>query len=98
MGEALFVSEAGEGDLPDGSGLSVAEGSRHSAVGTDVEILQGATAGPILLDGGGAVGAGQLSKEPDAGVVHMPGKSKLVGAIGENRWGGGRGRDGRDGR
>ncbi len=66
-GEALLVGEAGERDLSQGSGRSVAEGSGNGAIGTDAEILQGAAAGAILLDGGGAAGGGRLRDEPFAG-------------------------------
>src|SRR4029077_3103252 len=96
MGEALLVSEAGQGDLSDGSGLSVAEGSCDCAIGTNVEILQRAAAGSVLLDRRSTVWAGQLCKEPDTGIGYMPRKGKLVGSIGENRLGGGRSSDGRD--
>src|SRR5271157_3307964 len=91
--EALHVGEAGERDLADGSGLSVAERSGNGAIGADAEIHQGAAGGAILLDGGGAAGGGRLRNEPVAGCVEdVPGKTKLVGAVGEHSLGGTRGR------
>ena len=90
--KALHIGEAGERDLSDGGGLSVAEGSGNGAIGTDAEIHQCAAGSAILLDGGGAAGGGNLGEESVfVGVVHVPRKGKVVGAVGEAGDGDGRG-------
>src|SRR5208282_5566545 len=74
---------------------------RNCAVRTYAETLQGSAAGAVLLNGGGAAGPGQLSKEPGASCVgKVPVKGKLIGTVGESGLGCGGdsyGRDGRDG-
>ena len=96
-GEALLVGEAGERDLSDSCGCTVAKGPGNGAIGTDAEILQGAAGGAILLDGGGAARGSRLRDESRAGCPEqVPGEGKWIGAIGENGCGGGDGRN-RDG-
>jgi len=85
-GESLLVGEAGERDLSQDGCRPVAEGSGDAAVGPNIEILQSAAAGAILLNGGGAVGGSQLRDDPVAVCVeYVPGVGQLIGAVGENR-------------
>ncbi len=60
VGKSLLIGEAGECDLSDGGGCSVAECARNRAIGADIEILERAAGGSILLNGRRAAGGGFL--------------------------------------